>query len=174
MKAQGQSTPELTHICRLIEHIPTATLTIFDDSGAPLMQPLVPLELDGQGVLWFLGNLLPTKAEHPCIANLSFVDAVKPTYVELSGLAEIHVDPARIEKLWTSYARPWFPAGPDSATPALLKFLPKRAEYWDTSLSKLVRMATMAASAMVGKPGGLKGYPTLTGRSKHSPNAASP
>ena len=174
MKAQDQSSPELTHLCKLIEHIPTATLTLFDANGAPLRQSLVPLEIDGQGALWFFGNLHPANMEQPCDANLSFVDTIKPTYVELSGLAEIHIDQVRLERLWTPFSRPWFPDGPDSARPALLKFVPKKAEYWDVSLSKLVRMVTTAASAVAGKAQGLKQRHTLMGLSKRLPDAASP
>jgi general stress protein 26 len=174
MKAKDQSSPELTHLCKLIGHIPIATLTISDKSGAPVRQPLVPLEIDDQGVLWFFGNLHPTNIEQPCDANLSFVDTVKPTYVELSGLAEIHVDQARLERLWTPFSRPCFPDAPGSAMPALLKFVPKKAEYWDASLSKLVRMATTAASAVAGRAQGLKARHTLMGLPKRLPDAAAP
>ena len=128
MKTQSQNSPELTHLCKMIEHIPTATLTILDASGTPLRQSLVPLQLDGQGALWFFGNLHSANIEQPCDANLSFVDTVKPTYVALSGLAEIHVNQVRLERLWTPFSRPWFPDGPESAKPALLKLAPQLLE----------------------------------------------
>lgn len=174
MKAQNQSSPELSHLCKLIKHIPAATLTISDKNGALVRWPLVPLEIDDQGALWFIGNLHSMNVEQPCDANLSFVDTVKPTYVELSGLAEIHLDQVRLERLWAPFPRPQLPDGPESAKPALLKFVPKNAEYWDASLSKLVRMVTMAALVVAGKAQGLKERRTLTGLSECAPKAMSP
>ncbi|MEO6118650.1 MAG: pyridoxamine 5'-phosphate oxidase family protein, partial [Methylotenera sp.] len=70
----------------------------------------------------------------------------------ISGIGEINTDRAHIERLWTAFAKPWFPEGPESINLALLKFIPNTAEYWDAPHNKMVRMFAMAASVVIGKP----------------------
>lgn len=99
-------------------------LTSVDADGALLTRPMVPLEMDGNGRLWFFTDLRAGTFEHSNVAHLSFTDPARGNYVSLSGLGEIDTDRARIEQLWTLSATPGFPAGPDSTNLALLKFLP--------------------------------------------------
>ncbi len=85
------------------------------------------------------------------IAMLTTLDA-DGAFVSLSGHGEIDIDRARIQSLWTVFAKPWFPSGPDSNNLALLKFVPDSADYWDGPSSKMVRAFGMIASVIAGKP----------------------
>jgi len=82
--------------------------------------------------------------------------------VSLSGHGELVHDRERIKMLWTSFAKPWFPEGPETPNLALLKFVPHSAEYWDAPSSRMVRLLAMAASAIAGKPIGMGEHDTLT------------
>ena len=93
--------------------------------------------------------------------NIAFSDEAQGTYVSISGHGEIVTDRARIESLWSVFARPWFPDGVDSSNLALLKVVPNVAEYWDAPNSKMVRMLAMAASIAAAKPIGMGDHGNL-------------
>lgn len=163
MNTVPQASADLTRLSELIENLPVAMLTNLDAAGEFVSRPMTPLEMDGQGALWFFTDLRAQKVEHLRVANLSFADTANGTYVSLSGRGDIDTDLGRIERLWTPHAKPWFPEGPDSPHLALLKFIPSTAEYWDAPDSKMVRMFAMAVSAVAGKPIDLGDHETLTG-----------
>lgn len=162
MKIETQTSAEMTQLCKLIEPMSVAMLTNLDADGALVSRPMAPLEIDAAGALWFFVDLRSSRVEFLRIVNLSFADPDRATYVSLSGRGEIRSDHARVEQLWTPFAKPWFPDGPDSSNLALLKFVPHTAEYWDAPNSKMVRMFAMAASVVAGKPIGLGEHETLT------------
>lgn len=169
MKTEPQRNAELTQLCELIEDMSVAMLTNLDDKGAMVSRPMSPLEMDTNGALWFFTDRHSTKVEHLRVLNLAFTDPAQSTYVSLSGRGELNTDRARIDRLWTPFAKPWFPDGPDSPNLTLLKFTPETAEYWDAPDSKMVRVLAMAASIVTGKPIGMGDHETLTGL---SPRAA--
>ena len=152
MKTATQARADLTHIANLIEDIAIAMLTTVEDDGALASRPMAALEMDAEGALWFFTDSRSDKVDHLRRANLSFTDMAHGTYVSLSGRGELDTDRAHIERLWTSFARPWFPDGPDSPHLALLKFIPDAADYWDAPNSKMVRAFGVIASMVAGKP----------------------
>ena len=165
MKIHAQSTAALTQLAKLIEEIPVAMFTNLDGEGTLVSRPMSPLEMDVNGALWFFTDVHSSKTEKLHKVNLSFADTARASYVSLSGHGELDTDQAHIRQLWSPFAKPWFPDGPDSPDLALLKFVPDTAEYWDAPHSKMVRMAAMAASVVAGKPVGLGDHDTVTGLS---------
>ncbi|MBC7711637.1 MAG: pyridoxamine 5'-phosphate oxidase family protein [Rhizobacter sp.] len=165
MKIEPQSSDELTRLSKLVEGMSVAMMTTVDDDDALVSRPMSPLEMDSHGAMWFFTDLRSEKIEHLRSVNLSFSDADKSTYVSISGRGEVHAEQARIDQLWTPFARPWFPDGKDSGNIALLKFVPSTAEYWDAPHSKMVRMFAMAASIVASTPIGIGDHDTLTGLS---------
>ena len=152
MKTEVQSSPEFSRLCALIEHIPVAMLSTLNAEGDLACRPMTALLMDAAGALWFFTDLRSTKVEQLNTANLAFTDPGNATYVSLSGHGEVSNDAARIQELWTPFAKPWFPEGPESAHLGLLKFVPTAAELWDSPSSKMVRMFAMAASIVTGRP----------------------
>lgn len=172
MKIEPQNNPELSKVSKLIADIPVAMMTL--DSGYGLVShPMTPLEMDEDGALWFFTDLRTGRVGHLSIVNLSFSDELRGIYVSISGRGEVHRDVAHIKRLWTPFARPWFPEGPESPNLTLLKFLPSTAEYWDAPHSKMLRMLGLAASVMVSKPVGLRDHDILTELTKSLQNKAS-
>jgi general stress protein 26 len=152
MKTEPQNNDSLAKLCKLIEPMRVAMLTIADADGDLISKPMAPLEMDEDGAIWFFTDLHSDKVRHLNVLNLSFTDADNGTYVSISGKGEIHADREHIKKLWSLAAKPWFPNGPESANLALLKIIPSSAEFWDAPDSKMVRMFAMAASVAAGKP----------------------
>jgi general stress protein 26 len=165
MKTSSQASADLTHVSTLIEDIPIAMLTTVEADGALACRPMAVLEMDAQGALWFFTDLRSSKVEHLRVANLSFTDSGRATYVSLSGHGEIDTDRGRIQRLWTSFAKPWFPDGPDSTHLALLKFVPDAADYWDGPNSRMVRAFGAIVSVVAGKPWAMGEHGSHTGLS---------
>ena len=165
MKTETQASSDLSHIAQMIEGIHIAMLTTIDPDGALAGRPMAPLEMDANGALWFFTDLRSGKVDHIKVANLTFTDVSRGTYVSLSGRGEIDHDRGHIERLWTPMAKPWFPDGPASASLVLLKFVPNVADYWDASSSRMVRAFSLIASAVMGKPIAMGEHGSHTGLS---------
>ena len=152
MKLQTQATPELSRLGELISDMPVAMMTTPGLDGLLASRPMTVLEMDEHGALWFFTDLRSTKLAQLQNVNLAFADCAKSSYVSLSGRGETDTDAAHIQKLWTPFAKPWFPDGPSSPNLALLCFRPSAAEFWDSSSSCMVRLFAMVASIVAGKP----------------------
>lgn len=152
MKIHTQSTPERVKLGELIVDMSVAMLTSLNESDSMNSKPMSPLEMDSEGAIWFFTELNTSKTANLSTANLAFLDSSNGTYVSLSGRGEIHKNSEDIHRLWTVFAKPWFPDGPDSPNLALLKFIPNAAEYWDAPHSKTIRLFSIAASIVMGKP----------------------
>ncbi|WP_439517596.1 pyridoxamine 5'-phosphate oxidase family protein [Hydrogenophaga sp.] len=166
MKPDTQTSAERQHVADLIDDISTAMLTTVEPDGSLASRPMAPLEMDENGAIWFYTDLRSAKVEQLRAANLAFVDASDGTYVSLSGRGEIVTDRAHIERLWTAFAKPWFPEGPDSPNLGLIKFVPDAADYWDAPDSTMVRAFGVVASALAGKPIAMGEHGTHTGLSQ--------
>lgn len=152
MKPHTQTSADRQHVADLIDDISTAMLTTVEPDGSLASRPMAPLEMDEHGAIWFYTDLRSAKVEQLRSVNLAFVDASDGTYVSLSGRGEIVTDRAHIERLWTAFAKPWFPEGPDSPNLGLIKFVADAADYWDAPDSRMVRAFGVVASAVAGKP----------------------
>jgi general stress protein 26 len=165
MKTATQSNASLAHVARLIDGIPIAMLATLEADGALASRPMAALEMDASGAIWFFTDAQSSKVEQLRVANLSFTDPAHGTYVSLSGRGEIDTDRGHIERLWTPFAKPWFPDGPDSPNLALLKFTPDSADFWDAPNSRMVRAFGVIASIVAGKPIAMGEQGTLPGLS---------
>jgi general stress protein 26 len=162
MKIKPQSSAERIDLGKRIDGTNVVMMTTLNPDGALVSRPMSPIEMDATGAIWFFTDLRSEKIEHLREVNIAFSDEDNATYVSISGHGEIHAEQAHIEKLWTPFARPWFPDGPESTNIALLKFVPDIAEYWDAPSSKMVRMFATAASIVANKPIGVGEHNTLT------------
>lgn len=152
MKTEKQNNPELTRLCQLIQHMTVSILTTIDDGGTLVSRPMLPLYLDGHCSLWFFTDLRSEKIKQLDAINLNFIDSSRATYVTFSGHGELNTQRSYINRLWTPFAKPWFPDGPESANIALLKFVPDMAEYWDSSSLKMERILSITDSATAAHP----------------------
>lgn len=155
MHIQPQHTEALQKLADLIEDFKVAMLTFINEEGQLVSQPMGPLEMDSEGAIWFFTDRHSEKASHLHPMNLAFSGESEAVYVSLSGSAELHFESERKQALWSAFARPWFPQGPDSPDLCLLKFMPHTAEYWDAPHSQVVRLFAMAASIAASRPIGL-------------------
>ena len=161
MRVETQNSPQRSQLGKLLEGFDEAMMTSANGHGALVSRPMAALEMDDAGALWFFTQPHSAKTDELRRVNLSFSDKSASTYVSLSGNAEINLDRERIERLWTPLAQPWFPKDSGAADVALLRFVPRMAEYWDAPHHRMVRLFAMAASVVTGTPMALGGREKL-------------
>lgn len=168
MKIETQTNSDMGKVADLIKDMSIALLTGTGEDSALVTRPMTPLLMDSSGAIWFFTDIRSAKVEQLRNVNLSFSNEADSTYVSLSGHGEIHNDRAKIKQLWTAFAKPWFPDGPDSPDLALLRFAADTAEYWDAPSSKMLRMFGMVASIVASKPVGMGDHDVLTDLSRNA------
>lgn len=151
MNTEPQTNPELDRLAIFVRPIAVAMMTNLNINGELFSRPMRPLLMDRQGAMWFFTNLRSTKHDHLDEINFSFSDASRAVFVSVSGAGELNTDSTLIRSLWTPAARNWYADGPESSNLALLKFTPKRAEYWNSPDCKCVRILTNEKSKTADK-----------------------
>ncbi|WP_129776778.1 pyridoxamine 5'-phosphate oxidase family protein [Peristeroidobacter soli] len=144
---------EFEKLGELIKDIRVAMVTTVGPDGTLHTRPLASLAYENDGQLWFYTAIDSAKVDevmHDVRASVAFADTGKDAYVAVSGTADIVNDRRRIHDLWTAFAKPWFPDGPDSPKLALLRVHAERAEYW-TSPGKTAYLFGVAKAAVTGK-----------------------
>jgi general stress protein 26 len=147
METAPQSDPGMAKLAELIGPNSIAMLTTLEPDGALRSRPLATLQLDREGRLWFFTSISSQKVaeidQHRDV-NLSYADPARADYVSISGTTQILRERARIRELWSTWARPWFPNGPDDPDIALLCVTVQSAEYWESPASKVQRLFGLA------------------------------
>jgi general stress protein 26 len=108
------------------------------------------------GALWFITDKRSRKVhaiEAGAATTLLFQNDKEGAYLHLIGHASVVDDRARLEELYTTLQRTWFPKGLDDPDITLVRFDAVEARYWD-SHDSLVRLAVaFAKSVATGTPG---------------------
>src|SRR5512146_1404290 len=155
MRKRTQTDPGLARLADLIADAEVAMLTTEDPDGTLRSRPLMTLEMDGEGRLWFFTDLSTRKVgemdQHRKI-NLSYADVARQSFVSISGRVRMLRDPDKARDLWTQRVKPWFPDGLDDPDLGLLEVTVETAEYWDVPASRMQRLFGLTASSE-GEPG---------------------
>jgi len=144
---------EFVKLGELIKDIRIAMVTTVEPDGTLHTRPLASLAYENDGQLWFytaIDSAKVSEVSHDVRTSVAFSDTGKDAYVAVSGTADIVNDRQRIHELWTPFAKPWFPNGPDDPNLALLRVHVERGEYW-TSPGKASYLFGVAKAAMTGK-----------------------
>ena len=156
MKVDTQKNDGMKKIADLIEGVGAGMLTTPASDGALRSRPMMPLQMDQNGSLWFFTKSSESEKEAAAgHLNLSFADPKNGTFVSLSGRSMLVHDRSKIDELWSPLLKAWFPSGKDDPSLALLRVDVDGGEYWDSSSSSMVRFLAVSASAIVGHQVGL-------------------
>lgn len=155
MRKHTQSHPDLARLADLVADAEVAMLTTEDADGILRSRPLMTLEMDKEGRLWFFTDLSTRKVgdmdQHRKV-NLSYADVTRQSFVSISGRVRLLRDPDKARDLWTQRVKPWFPAGLDDPDLGLLEVTVEAAEYWDVPASRMQRLFGLTATGE-GSPG---------------------
>ena len=116
-------------------------------------RPMSAIKVCEQGNIWFFSEKNSDK--NKAIATdkdvqLFFSHPGKSSYLVVNGEAEIILDKAKIEELWTPIAKIWFKEGKDDPNISIIKVKPSKAYYWDTDGNRMINFIKIVASVVTG------------------------
>jgi len=108
------------------------------------------------GTLWFITDKRSRKVaaiEAGALTTLLFQNDKEGSYLQLAGRASVIDDRAKLEELYTTLQRTWFPKGVDDPDITLVRFDATEANYWDSHDSYVRLAAAFVKSVATGSPG---------------------
>jgi general stress protein 26 len=147
MKLKPQHDAALRDLAENLDGQRFAMLTLHDEAGRLVSQPMTPQEMDEHGAIWMMvstGATAERLRDGDSTVNLSFSDERRARYVSISGHATVVDDLERKRELWSVMARPWFPGGPEDPSLLLIRVAPLQAEIWEGPTSATVRALAFA------------------------------
>jgi len=108
------------------------------------------------GTLWFITDKRSRKVdaiESGALTTLLFQNDKEGSYLHLRGRASVVEDRKKLEQLYTTLQRTWFPKGLDDPDITLVRFDTDEASYWDSHDSYVRLAAAFAKSIVTGTPG---------------------
>ncbi|MEO8393520.1 MAG: pyridoxamine 5'-phosphate oxidase family protein [Chloroflexota bacterium] len=136
-----------------IKDIKIAMLTTVDQDGTLRSRPMGTQDVEFDGDLWFFTADPSGKADevrHQQQVNVSYADPGKSSYVSVSGRAMLVHDKAKMEEYWNPIYKIWFHEGLETPDIALLRVTVEKAEYWEASGNKLVRLVNFVKAIATG------------------------
>jgi len=139
-------------IQELAERIPVAMMTTIDHDQRLTSRPMLAVEAAGQ-VVWFLTRAETSKLEELSAdprVNLAFVGP-RGEYASISGCATVSDDRDMLRRTWNPTYRAWFPEGREDPNIVLLRVTVERGDYWETSSSRVQRLAGVIKAVVTGE-----------------------
>jgi general stress protein 26 len=153
MRKDAQADEDMQKLADLIEESPIAMLTTEEPDGSLRSRPLLTLQMDAEGRLWFFTALSSGKVgeidQHRKV-NLSYAHSERHSYVSVCGSVRLFRDRDKTRELWTPWIKPWFPDGLADPDVALLEITVHEAEYWDAPASRAGRLLGLARALTIG------------------------
>src|SRR5262249_49779719 len=122
--------------------------------GVLRSRPMCAQFAEAEGVVWLITDVFSPKVREiakDARVSVSFASPSDERYASISGTAELVRDRAKVERLWDPACKPWFPKGRNSPDLAALKVTIKKAEYWDATSSRMVKLFGFAKALATGK-----------------------
>lgn len=132
--------------------------TCFIASGLSQMPfhlcPMYAQDVDRDGGIWFFSGADSVHNEllaKDARVELMFSNNSKHEYLAVFGQATISRDIEKIDELWGTMVKAWFPGGKDDPNLTLICVEPEKVHYWDTRENKLVTLGKVLLSAVTGR-----------------------
>lgn len=108
------------------------------------------------GTLWFITDKRSRKVgaiQSGATTTLLFQNDKAGAYLQLTGRASVVDDAEKLEELYTTLQRAWFPKGLDDPDITLVRFDADAGSYWDSHDSIVRLVVAFAKSVVTGTPG---------------------
>lgn len=142
----------------LLKQLPIAFMVTVDDGGKLTARPIGIVGGDAtfEGTLWFITDKRSRKVKaisSGAMTTLLFQNDKEGSYLQLAGRASVVDDRAKLEELYSTLQRTWFPNGVDDPDITLVRFDADEANYWDSHDSYVRLAAAFVKSIVTGTPG---------------------
>lgn len=124
----------------LIREVKICMFTTLDENRDIISRPMLTASVDDDGNIWFFTNEYSEKIQEASgdnRVNLIYSHPGKNVYVNIKGVSTVIIDRKKIEELWNSSFRNWFPDGTSDPKLCLVKVTTENAFYWSHSASKM-------------------------------------
>jgi general stress protein 26 len=138
---------------QLAEDVNICMFTTLDENGDISSRPMFTASIDDQANVWFFTNEFSEKINEVSKDNfvhLIYSHPAKNIYVDVKGSCSLIIDRSRMEELWTSDMKSWFPEGLDDPKICLIKVSTETAHFWNHSSSKMGLILHMIKSITKG------------------------
>jgi general stress protein 26 len=148
----NQTNTNYQRLAELLQDMKFTMMTTIDQDGSLYSRPMValhPPEQDFDGRLWFFTKRHTPKVqsiENDQHINLAYADPKKQRFISLSGKATLEEDKERMQNLWTSDLKEWFPEGLEDEELSLICVRAESAEIWDAGAGGVTRMVGLATA----------------------------
>lgn len=116
--------------------------------------PMYAQDVDRDGGIWFFSgadSVHNELLEKDPRVELMFSNNSKHEYLAVFGQAEISRDIDKVDELWGTMVKAWFPGGKDDPNLTLIRVEPEKVHYWDTKDNKLTALSKILLSAVTGR-----------------------
>ncbi|MDB5753362.1 MAG: ral stress protein-like protein [Ramlibacter sp.] len=110
-------------------------------------------ELGADGCLYFFVSRkteVGQRLQQDGNVNLAYANPSRDTWVSVTGKAVVREDMAKKEELFNTFAKAWFPGGPQDPELELVEVRIDQAEYWSVKDNKLLQLLKMGTAAVSG------------------------
>jgi general stress protein 26 len=145
----SDQTAPVEHLRKMLKGFDSAMLVTHGADGRMHSRPLAVADAD-DSVLYFATAIdSPKVKEIESDPRVNVCLQAGSRSVSIAGTAQVVIDPALVDRLWSEPWKLWFPKGKADPSLCLLKIEPEEAEYWDRSGAKGLRYIFQAAAAYV-------------------------
>lgn len=116
-------------------------------------RPMATVDVDEEGNLWFFSSTSSDKNDeikNDDLVQLLYAKNSDSHFLTVTGRAKILKDHSKIDELWSSMIKAWFPDGKDDPDLSLIKVVPEEAHYWDTVHGKMITLLKIATAVASG------------------------
>lgn len=145
--------PAFNKLKKMAEDIKFCMFCTIGYDGKISSRPMTTTKVDAEGNIWFYTNKLSEVAIEADQKNdicLAYSSPSENDYLSVTGSASVVLDKEKIKELWKDAYKVWFPEGVNDPELSLIKVVPLKAEYWDSSSSKMIVLFSMLKAAVTG------------------------
>ena len=128
-------------------------LTTLDEDGGFYSCPMTLQQATDDGVLWFFTSTTTPTArnlERDPRCGIALMDD-DGFYAFVYGSGALTKNRERIQELWNTTAKAWFPQGVEDPHLVLVRLDAERGEYWDSDQNAMLKMFSIAKAIATGK-----------------------
>jgi general stress protein 26 len=141
MKTAPEYPPAIQKFKELLNDVEVCMLMTTDSAGKTTSRPMMTLDVDRDGHIWFFTNDIADKvqdANEKTAVSLIYARPSKSIYIHINGTCTIVRDKTRELELWIPPLIEWIPLGLDDPKLCLIRVKPNDAHYWESTLGKMV------------------------------------
>jgi general stress protein 26 len=128
---------------KLIKDSRIAMLTMLDEQGRIVSQPMATQDVEPDADLWFIAERSSEK-----VANIRREPRVNVSYSSSDSWVSVA---GTAEELWNTFTDAWLEGGPENPENILIRVAADSAEYWDSPGSKVTQVLNLLKAKATGE-----------------------